>query len=160
VVVGTNEIRRYEEPDGSVLYVHRRGALQLYDLGSGVALHVCGGISLPEFAPLVMADGDRLIGQYGRAVFFVDSYDASAMTTEFREAMTAWVRDKVDVATSHILIRSPLWSMALSVAALVVGRRALHVYSSIDQWERAGRSEVADFRRRPLVMSEVLGRSA
>lgn len=148
---GTKEHRL---ADGSRLFVHPQGCLQLHDLGGGVALHVCTGILV--FARHVQDDGERLIAAYGRAIFFVDSHEAKMMTTEFRDSMTSWVKKRADVAQSHLLIRSKLWEMAISVAKLIVGADSLFVYSNVQAWEAAGRRFAAGFRRRPLVVPDDL----
>lgn len=140
-------------PDGSVLHTHAKGAVQLHDLGEGVALHACLGVTVAEFAPLVIAEGDRLLREHGRIAFFVDGYDAKMMSTGFREQITAWVAERGDaVACAHVLIRSKLWEMGLSIAKLVMRDTPMHVHSDVGEWEAAGRRQAAGFTRRPLIL--------
>jgi hypothetical protein len=107
---------------------------------------------MPEYAPIVIADGDQLIAKHGRAVFFVDSYDAKMMTTEFRDQITAWFHRNPGRITAHVLMRSKFWDMALSLWRLMQGEAAWRSYSRIPDWEAAGRREVGSFKRRPLVL--------
>jgi hypothetical protein len=140
-------------PDGSVLHVHPQGAMQFHDLGGGVTIHACWGLSPADFAPLVIADGERLIREHGHVTFFVDLYDGKMASTGFREQMTEYLKSKGPrLRGSHMLLRSKLWEMAITVAQLVIRDQTLHVYSSIAEWEAVGRRQVPGFVRRPLVM--------
>jgi hypothetical protein len=140
-------------PDGSVLHVHPQGAVQFHDLGRGVVLHGCLGLSVAEFAPLVIDDCERVIKAHGTCNIFVDSYDAKMMTTAFREKMTGWVAERSDVVPGlHILLRSKLWEMAINIAKLVIRNDVLKVYSKIETWEGVGKRIVPTFARRPMVL--------
>jgi hypothetical protein len=137
--------------DGSVLYFDSGGMIQTHDLKLGVVLHVRRGIMSGGFVPVVRADCERQIREAGRCVLMVDGFDVKMHTTEFREDMTAWFRDN-ESAFVHMLVRSPMVQMALSVANLVMGSSRAKTYQSVSEWEAAGRREVASFARRPLVV--------
>lgn len=141
--------RRLE--DGSVLYFDTGGMIQAHDLKQGVILHVRRGIMSEGFVPIVKMDCQRQIRDAGRCVLMVDGLDVRMHTTEFREQMTAWFRDN-ESAVVHMLVRSPMVQMALNVANLVMGSSRAKTYTSVSEWEAAGRREVASFARRPLVV--------
>lgn len=141
--------RRLE--DGSVLYFDTGGMIQAHDLKQGVVLHVRRGIMSEGFVPIVKMDCQRQIRDAGRCVLMVDGLDVRMHTTEFREQMTAWFRDN-ESAVVHMLVRSPMVQMALNVANLVMGSSRAKTYTSVSEWEAAGRREVASFARRPLVV--------
>jgi hypothetical protein len=125
--------------------------IQAHDLKQGVILHVRRGIMSEGFVPIVKMDCQRQIRDAGRCVLMVDGLDVRMHTTEFREQMTAWFRDN-ESAVVHMLVRSPMVQMALNVANLVMGSSRAKTYTSVSEWEAAGRREVASFARRPLVV--------
>jgi hypothetical protein len=125
--------------------------IQAHDLKQGVVLHVRRGIMSEGFVPIVKMDCQRQIRDAGRCVLMVDGLDVRMHTTEFREQMTAWFRDN-ESAVVHMLVRSPMVQMALNVANLVMGSSRAKTYTSVSEWEAAGRREVASFARRPLVV--------
>jgi hypothetical protein len=125
--------------------------IQAHDLKQGVVLHVRRGIMSEGFVPIVKMDCQRQIRDAGRCVLMVDGLDVRMHTTEFREQMTAWFRDN-ESAVVHMLDRSPMVQMALNVANLVMGSSRAKTYTSVSEWEAAGRREVASFARRPLVV--------
>jgi hypothetical protein len=137
-------------PDGSVVYVDPQGIMQVHDFGGGVSLHVRRGIMTGDFAPYVIQDGERQIQKYGRFVLMVDGVEAKMHTTEFREAMTTWFRDH-ETGTVHMLIRSKMLDMALTVANLALGSARAKAYVEVDVWEAVGRREARTFKRMPLV---------
>jgi len=79
--------------DGSTLHFDAQGVMQIHDFGRGVSLHVRRGIMSADFAKHVIADGERQLGVAGRYVLMVDGIETKMHTTEFREVMTAWLRN-------------------------------------------------------------------
>jgi hypothetical protein len=86
----------------------------------------------------------------------VDGVEAKMHTTEFREIMTNWFRDR-ETAVVHMLIRSKMLDMALTVANLAMGSTRAMAYVDVDVWEATGRREAREFERRPLVSSAEIG---
>src|SRR5688500_6640617 len=143
-------------PDGSVLYIDAQGAMQVHDFGGGVSLHVRRGIMTGDFAAYVIDDGERQLKKFGRFVLMVDGVKTKMHTTEFRETMTTWFRDR-DTAIVHMLIRSKMLDMALTVANLAMGSTRAMAYIDVDAWEAVGRREARGFKRRPLVSTTDVG---
>jgi hypothetical protein len=143
-------------PDGSVLYTDAQGAMQVHDFGGGVSLHVRRGIMTGDFAGYVIDDGERQLKKFGRFVLMVDGVETKMHTTEFRETMTTWFRDR-DTAVVHMLIRSKMLDMALTVANLAMGSTRAMAYIDVDVWEAVGRREARSFKRRPLVSTLDVG---
>ena len=124
--------------------------MQVHDFGGGVSLHVRRGIMTGDFAAYVIEDGERQIGKFGRFVLMVDGVETRMHTTEFREVMTTWFRDH-ETAVVHMLIRSKMLDMALTVANLAMGSTRAKAYVDVDTWEAIGRREARSFQRKPLV---------
>jgi hypothetical protein len=143
-------------PDGSVVHVDKQGIMQVHDFGGGVSLHVRRGIMTGDFAAFVIEDGERQLGKFGRFILMVDGVEAKMHTTEFREIMTNWFRDR-ETAVVHMLIRSKMLDMALTVANLAMGSTRAMAYVDVDVWEATGRREAREFERRPLVSSAEIG---
>jgi hypothetical protein len=72
-------------------------------------------------------------------------------TTEFREVMTNWFRVR-ETAVVHMLIRSKLLDMALTVANLTMGSPRATAYMDVDEWEAVGRRKALNFSRRALAI--------
>jgi hypothetical protein len=137
-------------PDGSVLHVDTQGIMQIHDFGGGVSLHVRRGIMTGDFAAYVIEDGERQIAKFGRFVLMVDGVETKMHTTEFRELMTNWFRAH-ETAVVHMLIRSKMLDMALTVANLAMGSTRAMAYVDPDTWQAVGQREARSFKRKPLV---------
>ena len=136
-------------PDGSRLYHDAHGLMQVHDFGGGVSLHVRRGIMTADFATHVIEDGERQMNRFRRFVLMVDGTETRMHTTEFREVMTNWFRTR-ETAVVHMLIRSKLLDMALTVANLTMGSPRAKAYTEASEWEAVGCREAAAFVRRPL----------
>ncbi|AGP34703.1 hypothetical protein BE04_30230 [Sorangium cellulosum] len=143
--------------DQSWLYVDYRGVMRSYELGKGLMLYVCRGLQIGEFAPHVIADGERQIQQFQRCIYMVDALDSPRMDTDFRDQMTEWLKKNCPRAEAHLLIRSRLLQMAVNVANLLIGASMTHAYSDVAAWEGVGRRTIPWFRRRPLVVPDDVG---
>jgi hypothetical protein len=143
-------------PDGSVLHVDTHGVMQVHDFGGGVSLHVRRGIMTGDFAAYVIEDGERQLGKFGRFVLMVDGVVTRMHTTEFREVMTTWFRDH-ETAVVHMLIRSKMLDMALTVANLAMGSTRAMAYVDVDTWEAVGRREARSFQRKSLAAAVDVG---
>lgn len=135
--------------DGSVVHFDAQGIMQVHDFGGGVSLHVRRGIMTGEFAAYVIEDGERQLQKFGRYVLMVDGVETKMHMTEFREIMTNWFRDH-ETAVVHMLIRSKMLDMALTVANLAMGSTRAFAYVDQDTWEAVGRREARAFKRMPL----------
>jgi len=142
--------------DGSVLYYDPRGAWQSFELGRGAVLHVAQGIGLTEFARLAIEDGERQFEKFGRCIYMVDAFHLKMATTECREELTRWLKANRSRVVAHILVKSKLVEMTISVMNLLVGMSTHTIYSNVAQWESAGRKELGQFQRRELVIPDDL----
>jgi hypothetical protein len=138
-------------PDGSRLHHDPQGVMQVHDFGGGVSLHVRRGIMTADFAAFVIEDGERQMKKFGRFVLMVDGTETKMHTTEFREVMTNWFRTR-ETAVVHMLIRSKLLDMALTVANLTMGSARAKAYMDADEWEAVGRREALAFKRLALAV--------
>ncbi|WP_437969401.1 hypothetical protein WMF04_08925 [Sorangium sp. So ce260] len=143
--------------DRSWLYVDCLGIMRSYELDKGLMLYVCRGVQLGEFAPHVIADGERQIQQSQRCIYMVDALESNRMDTAFRDQMTEWLKKNSPRAEAHLLIRSMLLKMAVNVANLLIGTTVTHAYSDIEAWEAVGQRTIPWFKRRRLVLPEDVG---
>lgn len=145
----SKDLKIYTRPDRSLLCCHPQGIVQMHDLGKGVSLHVRRGVMVQPFAEQITLDGERQLEKAGRYVLMVDALEVRMHTTEFRNAMTTWFRER-EAASVHLLIRSRMLEMAANVANLLMGvHRAKHYYDA-NTWEAIGRKYVPSFASRPL----------
>lgn len=136
--------------DGSILRVCGQIRLHMTEFGNGVVRHTCAGRLPAEFCSSVTRHGDEQIAEFGRVIFMVDLAVGGlshSVATGFRDGIAQWFRARRDVAVAHILIRSKLLDMAISVTNLVTGSPALRPYTNALQWEAVGRCEAAGFTR-------------
>jgi hypothetical protein len=142
-------VTREKMKDGSVLLRAGNSMCQMIDLGKGVSLHTCRGIVLAAFASHVVADGTRQLEAHERWVVMVDMLDSKSFETGFRETLNNWLKEHPG-ATAHLLIKSKLLEMAVSLANFFTGRGAAKAYTRVEEWIGAGKREVINFRRRPI----------
>lgn len=140
--------------DKSWLYIDDDCIMRTHDVGDGVLLSGCRGVQSESFAARIIGDGTQQLEKHGRCVFMVDATESSRMTTGFREQMTSWFKTNQGRVRVHMLIRSKLLEMGLTVANLAIGMTAAKAYSNAVAWESAGRSESPRFRRLPLDLVE------
>ncbi|WP_438022604.1 hypothetical protein [Sorangium sp. So ce233] len=147
-------MNRRKIEDKSWLYVDDRGVMRSYELGQGMMLYVCRGLQIGEFAPHVIEDGERQIQEFKRCIYMVDALESNRMETDFRDQMTEWLKKNSQRAEAHLLIRSMLLKMAVSVANLVIGAATTHAYTDVAAWEAVGQRAIPGFKRRPLVLPD------
>jgi hypothetical protein len=124
-------------PDGTTVFTHPTGTtMKVTHFPNGVAVHTCHGNSLPELAPIVIADCDDLIRAHGKCTVFVDGRNTLQMFPEFRLQMTAFFKSAGDKVSVHFLQNSKLLVMAVSIANLAL-RHKVSAYSDYGKWREA-----------------------
>jgi hypothetical protein len=87
---------------------------------------------------IMLEELDREIEANGGITVFADMRDSSTMAAQSREVASEWLRaHKQHIRASHILVRSKLIEMAMSVISMVVGGGLLHVYSRVPEFMQA-----------------------
>ena len=73
---------------------------------------------------------DSELQRCGELTVFADLRDTSLLEAHSREVAVDWMRDnRGKLKTSHVLVRSKLIEMAMSVAAILVGAGVLKLHS-------------------------------
>lgn len=99
-----------------------RGSLRIRRPRPEVLIFVEEGHLESGFAPLIRkASNDAL--RVGKPIYmFVDAYNLSGYAPEVRKVSTNWLSvNRQSVAVQHMLVRSKLTKMGLSVASLTLG---------------------------------------
>ncbi len=136
-------------PDGGKLYVSDKGRMQTHHLGGGVLLHTRSGFIDDEFSEVVRDECDRQMASFGKCILMVDATLTTKHSTRFREDMTLWFHDNPD-AEVHVLTRSSMVRMAVTVATLGGSGMAAYTYEEEAMWLAVGMRYSAGFRRIPL----------
>jgi hypothetical protein len=75
-----------------------------------------------EFAQLVLEHSDQALGEADQVQRFVDAYDLDRYDPEIRNGGSAWLKKHASrVIAKHMLVRSRLTKMGLSVVSLALG---------------------------------------
>lgn len=115
-------VSRLELPTGGEGWVSARGELQIRHLAPGVVLFVEKGFLSSEFAHLILEHSDQARGEADQVQLFVDAYDLDGYDPEIRNGGSAWLKKHASrVIAQHVLVRSRLTKMGLSVVSLALG---------------------------------------
>lgn len=118
--------------------IQRVGSTTRIDVGTGsIEVVFEGGVLLTRYVGrLTLASADALIGVLDRiardAQFesFNDAIELTGYDSEFRVRLTDWVgANKTSVPHLHVLLKSRIVAMAVSVAGLAIGSQRITSYS-------------------------------
>lgn len=114
-----------------------RGTLEITTVRPGVVLQRFRGHALAPMADVIAERLEREIARFGSIVVFDDWEEATGYESEVRIRLTAWTQSRLDrIPETHILVRSRLLAMGISVANLAVGNK-LRAYTSRAEFEAA-----------------------
>lgn len=148
---------RQVHSDGSVLITGAGIQFRVQALKPGhVLLTVHGGRSKHDedaaAERLMLDELSAEMRRSGPIVIFADMRGSSSMGAQSRDVATEWLhRHKRDILASHVLVRSKLIEMAMSIVAMVVGGGLLHVYSSVPAFLAVVRGAVPGFLDLPTL---------
>lgn len=115
-------LSRLDLPAGEEGWTSPRGELRIKHPAPGVVVFKETGFLIAEFAPHIMRHSNQAKHQGEKAHLFVDAYDLEGYDPEIRNGGTAWLRENAEkVAAQHMLVRSRLTKMGLTVVSLAVG---------------------------------------
>jgi hypothetical protein len=130
-------------------WITARGRLEIEEPAPGVVLTRFSGHGQLAHAEGIMERFDAAIARYGSIVVFDDWERGEGYDSDTRVRLTEYTRARLSVVTFHILVRSRLFAMGLSVANLALGGK-LVVYGSRPSFERAlGEATAPSSRRAP-----------
>lgn len=121
-------------PDGSVLLTGRNVRFRVLVLKPGFLLMIAkGGANGPEDKAAEIAllrEFDIELERSGMLTMFVDLREATRMGGESSDIAVGWMRERQSrFNASHVLVRSKLMEMAISIVAMLVGGGIIKVYS-------------------------------
>jgi hypothetical protein len=128
------EMRRVQ-PDGSVLICGNHLRVRVAVLQPGVVLATAHG----EVADAIdasaedalLAELDRELDRAGNFTLFADLRESPRMPAASREKIAQWTRrHQARLRPSHVLVRSKLIEMALSIITMLVGSGLFKVHTN------------------------------
>jgi hypothetical protein len=125
---------REVQPDGSVLITGRNVRFRVTVLKPGFMLMVAkGGSNGPEDAAaelVLLREFELELERSGMLTVFADLRESTRMGGETRDQTVAWMRKyQGRINASHVLVRSKLVEMAMSIVAMLVGGGIIKMYS-------------------------------
>ncbi len=125
---------REVQPDGSVLIIGRNVRFRVMVLKPAFVLLVAkGGSHGPEDAAAeraLLRELELELERSGMLTVFADLRESTRMGGESRETTVAWMRKyQGRINASHVLVRSKLMEMAMSIVAMLVGGGVIKMYS-------------------------------
>ena len=140
-------VRKVDCGPGELGWDSDRGSLRIRHGARHVILFVEAGFLVKDFAPLITEHLDGAVRGGARPEIFVDAYDLEGYDSEVRLGATNWLKThKSAVRKQHMLVRSRLTKMGLSVASLALGG-VLEGYADRDAFEREYRRAVSESAR-------------
>lgn len=133
-------VRPKQNTPGSEIYKSARGELTMTLVGSNLIVCRIAGHFDFALSQRALAIAERFPT---RRELFHDWDSMSSYDTQSRLALTAWLFRNRATATVHVLQRSGLVAMGVTVAQLAIGQRALRSYTSREAFEAAIRDTVA-----------------
>lgn len=92
---------------------------------------------------------DAIVAEQGKIALFDDLQRVSGYDSEVRARLTKWAHEhKREIVAFHILVRSKLVAMGVSVASLALGS-AIHAHARRETFEAALARETGRFSSRP-----------
>jgi len=142
-------MKREVTPDGTVLYLGEAGCAVLQRLARGVLLITAVGDFETPSASETMKDFENELEVGGKLVLFINLLERKSVASSSRQSWSEWARKHRDRLRSHVLVRSKLVDMAISVIAMLAGGVSVKSYSNVADFEAAIAREVPGFRRLP-----------
>jgi hypothetical protein len=137
--------------DGSLCFRTRKFTQIVTRLAPGALLVSGIGYNSGECAPLITAELTRVIATGAKLSPFVNLAEQTGQASAAREWWAEWVQqNRAQLGTAHILVRSRIMDMAISVLAMVVGGGMIKAHSNVAEFEAVIAAQVPGFRRLPL----------
>lgn len=115
-------LTRVEAPSGEESWTSPRGSLTIRHPGPGVVLFIEKGFLVADFAAHIRTHSERALEQSAAITLFVDGFDLDGYDPEIRNAGSAFLKEHgPKVVAQHMLVRSRLAKMGLSVVSLMFG---------------------------------------
>lgn len=137
--------------DGSLCFRSSKFTIVFTRLAPGFVLTTASGYNAGDSAPLVTAEMSKAIPPSGKLVIFVNLSLQTGQASAAREWWAAWMKqNREQLGTTHMLVRSKVMDMAISVTAMIIGGGMIKSHSSLASFEAAIATQVPGFRNLPV----------
>ena len=120
-------------------------------LAPGTVLTTAIGYNTGDSAPLLTAEMTKAIPPGGKLFTFVNLSLQTGQASAAREWWADWVkRNREQLGPTHMLVRSKVMDMAISVTAMIIGGGMIKSHSSLASFEAAIATQVPGFRSLPV----------
>jgi hypothetical protein len=128
----------------------KRGAALFQEPAPGIVVYSVAGFADVELHRMVLPDLEEAITRNGRIEFFADGGGLEGYDTQFRVEWTDWFKaNRSNLVDVHVLVRSSIARMGLSVANLATGGMLRPYYSS-GEFDAALRKRAPAWLRAPI----------
>jgi hypothetical protein len=128
----------------------KRGAVLFQEPAPGIVVYSVAGFADVELHRMILPDLEEAIARNRSIEFFADGGDLEGYDTPFRVEWTEWFKANRDnLADVHVLVRSSIARMGLSVANLATGGM-LRPYYSAASFDAALRKSAPAWMRQPF----------
>ena len=126
---------RQVQPDGSVLFCGPNLRVRVAVLKPGVVLATAHGEVIDDedvrAEAALLLECDRELERAGSFMIFADLRESPRMPSASRERVAQWTRrHQARLLPSHMLVRSKLLEMALSIITMLVGSGLFKVHTN------------------------------
>lgn len=135
--------------EGTIVYAGPGGRAVVQRLAPGVLLMTALGDFAVPLEDGLMRDFDREIEEHGSLVLCLNLLDRKAISAGSRKPWTDWATKNRGKIRVHVLMRSKLVGMAISVMAMLAGGIPVTTYSEVAEFEEAIARLVPGLRRLP-----------
>jgi len=119
-------------------------------LAPGYVLMTALGYNDGRSAPLITAEMTLAIPEQAKLVVFVNLAGETGQASVAREWWAAWVKhNRPRLGSTHILVRSKMMDMAISVLGMIVGGGNVKAYSNVPSFEAMIKEHLRGFVRLP-----------
>ena len=130
---------RRAQPDGSVLFCGSHLQIRVAVLKPGIVLATANGEAIDRHDALAEAamleELDRELERAGSLTLFADLRQSARMPAASREKIARWARrHQSRLLLSHMLVRSSLIEMALSIITMLVGGGLFKVHTNSEKF--------------------------
>jgi hypothetical protein len=140
---------RQKLSDGTIIYTGGGGSGVLRRLAPGVLLlSVHDAFAAPPTEG-PMRDFEAELEQAGKLTLFLDLSNRKTISAGSREGWAGWVRKNQGRLSSHVLVKSKLVDMAISVIVMMAGGLSVKSYTDVIEFEAAIAKEVPGFEHLP-----------
>lgn len=115
-------VKRVPGAAGEERWVSDRGELRISRPTPLVLLYIESGFLEADFAPLISRAMDITLRAPGKPLFFVDAESLEGYEPSIRTTASGWIKEhSSEITCQHMLVKSRLAKMGLSVASLLLG---------------------------------------